>query len=444
MAKETKETKITEQSEIKDLRQLLVEKKSKNRNLLAGKYDISVLTDRERMYFRLMFPKSGVLYIKGEPGKAKSAILRSIADKLNLYYIDLRLSQIDETDVGLFPDKISLTNKVEKNGKIVEQVDNYLTHIVPEWAVIANNPEQISEKYKGTLINFEELNRAPLAVRNAALQLLLERQIGFRGFKFGENVFMAATGNLGEEDDTDVEEFDAALKDRLIQVRHDMEMDEWRDTWANKHVHSAILGFLNVNAEYYYNKPHGDKKEEVFPTPRSWTFLSDMIRENFGIRDNNYNVIEEAPLTEEVISFVAMTGHHYIGHANSLFVKYLWDVNKITIFDILGGDKAKNPAGYIKMSKPDKESMDRSKRSELLDKLKKVDITKLSEKQIENLKLFILDLKADEACSFYLKVLDDDYVDINSQDIDPAVLSVLSDKRFRKIKKQLEDSVNSV
>jgi hypothetical protein len=439
-----KETKSTEKTEIKELRKSIVDKKTKDKNLLVGKYDLSVLTDREQKYFRLMFPKSGVLYIKGEPGKAKSAMLRSIADKLNLHFIDLRLSQIDETDVGLFPDKISYTNKVEKNGKIVEQVENYLTHIVPEWAVIANNPERLNENYVGTLINFEELNRAPLAVRNAALQLLLERQIGFRGFKFGDNVFMAATGNLGEEDDTDVEEFDSALKDRLIPVRHDMELNEWRDTWANKHVHSAILGFLNVNAEYYYNKPHGDKKEEIFPTPRSWTFLSDMIRENFALRDNDYNIVEEAPLTDEVIRFIAGSGHHYIGHANSLFVKYLWDVNKITIFDILGGEKGKNSEGYIKMSKNDKESMDRSKRSELLEKLKNVDITKLKEKQIENLKLFILDLKADESCSFYLKVLDDDYDDINAKDIDPAVLSVLSDKRFTKIKKQLEDSVNSV
>lgn len=441
----TEKQKSTEQSEIKELRQTLVDRKSRASNMLGGKYDISVLTERETTYFRLMYPKSGVLYIKGEPGKAKSAILRSIADKLNLYYIDLRLSQIDETDVGLFPDKKACTMKYERpDGSIREEEENFLTHIIPEWAVIANNPKQLSENYEGTLINFEELNRAPLAVRNAALQLLLERQIGFRGFKFGDNVFMAATGNLGEEDDTDVEEFDAALKDRLIQVRHDMEMDEWRDTWANKHVHSSILGFLNVNAEYYYNKPHGDKKEEVFPTPRSWTFLSDMMRENFAVRNENNEVLEEAPLTEELIRFVANTGHYYIGHANSLFVKYLWDVNKITIFDILGGEKAKNPAGYVKMSKSDKDSMDRSKRSELLDKLKKVDITKLADKQIENLKLFILDLKADEACSFYLKVLDDDYDDINAQDIDPAVLSVLSDKRFRKIKKQLEDSVNSV
>jgi Cdc6-like AAA superfamily ATPase len=92
---------------ISRIKESLLEKKEKNsKNLFLGKYDLSVLTQREEEYFRQMIPKSGVIYIKGEPGKAKTAILESIARKLNLYYIDLRLSQIDETDVGLYPDKV--------------------------------------------------------------------------------------------------------------------------------------------------------------------------------------------------------------------------------------------------------------------------------------------------------------------------------------------------
>jgi hypothetical protein len=446
MAEKKKSQGIEIASEFRQ--QLLANKKAKYpSSMVAGKYDVSKLTKREEEYFRIALARSGVLYIKGEPGLAKSAILRSIADKLDLFYIDLRLSQIDETDVGLFPDKIELDVKYTKSDGSVEiGKQNFLTHIIPEWAHLANNPKTVDKRFKGTFINFEELNRAPLAVRNAALQLLLERQIGFRGFKFADNVFMAATGNLGDEDDTDVEEFDAALKDRLIQVRHDMDFQEWRDTWATKgiNVHSGIIGYIQANPEHYYSKPTGENKSDVFPTPRSWTFLSDMMKENFGQRDADLNVIAEPELTQELLGFVMRVAHSYVGTASVTFCKYLKDVNKLTIYDVLGLEGCKYKGGYKNFSKNIKETIDRSKRSELLDKLKKVDITSLEEHTIENLKLFILDLKIDEACSFYLKVLDDDYDDINADDIDPAVLSILNDRRFKKIKSELQDSVNSV
>ena len=64
---------------------------------------LSTLTKREQSYFRMMWGKSGVLYITAKPGVAKSAIARSIAQKMNFRYMDIRLSMVDETDVGLYP-----------------------------------------------------------------------------------------------------------------------------------------------------------------------------------------------------------------------------------------------------------------------------------------------------------------------------------------------------
>ena len=61
------------------------------------------LSKREQDYFKLMRGQSGVLFIKAEPGVAKSAIMRSIAQKLDMQYFDVRLSMVDEIDVGLFP-----------------------------------------------------------------------------------------------------------------------------------------------------------------------------------------------------------------------------------------------------------------------------------------------------------------------------------------------------
>ena len=169
---------------------------------------MKLLTPREKKYFMMMYPKSGVLYITSKPGIAKSAISRNIAEVMGYDYLDVRLSMNDESDF-----KFPFLRDLDWNGDIFKVSGT----AVPEWAFKSN--------LKPTIIHFEELNRAPLLVRNAALQILLERQIG--DFKFNDNVLMIASGNLGDEDGTDVDDFDNALNNRLIHVTHTLGADEW-------------------------------------------------------------------------------------------------------------------------------------------------------------------------------------------------------------------------
>jgi hypothetical protein len=327
------------------------------------------------------------------------------------------------------------------DGVITKRKQNFLTHIIPEWAEIANNPQSIDKNYVGTLIVFEELNRAPLSVRNAALQLLLERRIGFRGFEFNENVFMASTGNLGVEDGTDVDEFDAALKDRLIPIKHEMERLEWVETWASHdlNIHSSIIDYLQVNPDQYYIRPSSEKKDDRYPTPRSWTFLSDMMKENFGIRNEKGEIIAEPEINRELIQFVMRVASRYIGSASTTFWNFLRDTKRLTIDDVLGRNGGK---GYSKFNKDEIDfCKDRSKSSELLNKFKNIDINDLDEEHQENLKLFILSLNMEERVSFYLKVMDKDYDDIENEEGKPAVISILQDPRFLKILDKIEESV---
>ena len=188
---------------------------------------LSGLTLKERKYFSIMWAKYGVLNITSKPGVAKSAIGRAIADKMNFRYMDIRLSMVDETDVGLYPN----VSEVVVDGKPVRCLD----FVVPRWAIEANK--------QPTIIHFEELNRASQQVRNAALQILLERQIG-TDFKFNDNVLMMSSGNLGDEDGTDVEEFDNALNNRLIHINHTLGVDEWLEGFANEKCHPMIVGFI--------------------------------------------------------------------------------------------------------------------------------------------------------------------------------------------------------
>ena len=105
------------------------------------KRKFETLVPVEKKYFCIMNSKSGVLYITDKPGVAKSAIARSIAKKMGYNYVDIRLSMIDETDIGLYPDK----SVVNIDGKDIAVLD----FIIPRWAV--------ETKKQPTIIHFSAI-----------------------------------------------------------------------------------------------------------------------------------------------------------------------------------------------------------------------------------------------------------------------------------------------
>lgn len=367
------------------------------------------LTPKQKKYFKIMRGQSGVLFITAEPGVAKSAIMKSIADKLGFQYFDVRLSMVDEIDVGLFPYRKDMEiDLTDDSGETVKKIISVMSYAIPEWAYMAN--------LKPTIIHFEELNRAPLAVRNAALQILLERAIGTT-FKFNSNVFMVSSGNLGDMDGTDVEEFDRALNNRLIHMLHTLTLPEWIDDFANDNVHPVIVNFLKSNEEHFLHSydEKRSKSQNAYATPRSWTFLSDYIVSNFGMESNIRDFIDD----------IRDIGSGFVGTgANSRLIRYLDESLKFGIKDLL--------ERYDEL-KEQIESLNRDKKSELLNSLKQMNVMGLKDYQRENVKKFILSISDDEAVSFILKVLDDDYKYMKDNDNEnDAVEEFLSDDRFEK------------
>ena len=328
---------------------------------------LSLLTPKERKYFAVMWAKYGVLNITSKPGVAKSAIGRSIADKMGFRYMDIRLSMVDETDVGLYP---SVT-EVDVDGNSVKCLD----FVVPRWAIEANK--------QPTIIHFEELNRASQQVRNAALQILLEREIG-TAFKFNDNVIMMSSGNLGDEDGTDVEEFDSALNNRLVHINHVLAVDEWIENFAQDNVHRLIVSYIKAHPEQMYKTSDNAK---AYASPRSWTMLSEFIVTNFG---EDASPREFLPLLKEVA-----TG--YVGNSAMKFVQYCEDMLNISIEDVLNN--------YDKIKK-DLAKYNRDKNSELIQSLKEIEITKLNEKQLKNVVKFLENVGDDEKTAYLLYILD--------------------------------------
>jgi hypothetical protein len=352
---------------------------------------LSLLTPKERKYFSVMWAKYGVLFISSKPGVAKSAIGKSIADKMGFAYLDMRLSMSDESDF-----KYPYLEDLMSDGKLIK-VSGYA---VPRWAYEANQ--------RPTLIHFEELNRAPQFVRNAALQILLEREIG--EFKFNSNVILMASGNLGDEDGTDVEEFDSALNNRLIHINHTLAVDEWIGDFATDNCHKLITSFIKAHPEQMYKTSDNSK---AYATPRSWTMLSEFIVCNYGMDASPRDFL---PLLKEVAS-------GYLGNSAMKFVQYCEDMLNISIQDVLN-----NFDGI----KKDLEKYNRDKNSELIQSLKEIDITKLTEKQLANAVKFLKNVGDDEKTAYLLYILDN-ITDVTNPKLKKFLLEF--DELLRTIKK---------
>lgn len=339
------------------------------------------LSDTEKKYTRLMASQNGVPYIKGRPGEAKSGIARTIAKKLGINMVDLRLAEMDETEIGNYPQV-----EVDEETSV-----KYLDYIVPKWAIEANK--------QPTLLIFEEINRAPLPILNAALKILFEREVG-SNYKLNDNVFMIATGNLGEDDGTFVNELDSALNNRLIHVNHKMTVDEWIENFANEGVIPDIVSFIKANPASYYSTKASTAEHEAYATPRTWTMLSDNIKANFG----------ENPQLKDYYNYVADIGYSFVGVENTNFINFATDILKLSMDKILKSfDKYKD----IVLE------MDRSRKTSLIEQLKEMDVVKFTPKKLNNAIKFLECIHEDERVS-YLKyvyeTVDLKYVDPGSPD----------------------------
>jgi len=343
---------------------------------------LAKLSRREKKYWKIIRTNSGVLNLVGKPGLSKTSTLRSMAEKLNLKYVDLRLTTLDETDLGCYP------RVKEINGFDI------ISYAIPDWAWESNkSTKEVNEKtqrnYDGALIVFEELNRANITLRNASLKILLEKEIGTK-FKFNDKVYMAATGNLGADDDTDVEEFDSALKSRLIRVTHDLPMNEWLEEFANEHIHKDILYFLKHNPSFYY-PDFKNEDTDTITNPRTWTFLSDYIIKNFG-KDSIYNNYAEE-LTE--------VGSSFINSSTFLeFMRFTKEKNLISYKDIL-----KNKNDILK--KENFMKLDRDVVSRLLLEVKELNMLDLTKKEVENFTKFLGYAEEEQRVTFLFDMVSD-------------------------------------
>ena len=209
------------------------------------------------------------LFLWGPPGIGKSELVADIAKELGGYMIDLRLGQMEPTDIRGIP----FYNK--EVGKM-------------DWAEPIDLPdEELASQYPIVVLFMDEMNSAAPSVQAAAYQLILNRRIG--KYKLPENVVMVAAGNR-ESDKGVTYRMPTPLANRFIHQEMKVDFASWQE-WAVTHnIHKDIIGYLGSNKQDLYDfDPKSSSR--AFATPRSWSFVSEILSDDDGDEETITNLI---------------------------------------------------------------------------------------------------------------------------------------------------------
>jgi hypothetical protein len=209
------------------------------------------------------------LFLWGPPGIGKSELVEGIAQELGGLMIDLRLGQMEPTDIRGIP----FYNK--DLGKM-------------DWAPPVELPDaETASQYPIVLLFLDELNSAPPSVQSAAYQLILNRRIG--KYVLPDNVVMVAAGNR-ESDKGVTYRMPTPLANRFIHQEMKVDFASYQE-WAVKNgIHKDVVGYLSFAKQDLYDFD-AKSASRAFATPRSWTFVSQLLAEDSNDDDTLMNLI---------------------------------------------------------------------------------------------------------------------------------------------------------
>jgi hypothetical protein len=204
------------------------------------------------------FAKQRPVFLWGPPGIGKSDLVSGIAKELGAVMIDLRLSQMDPTDIRGIPFYNKEINKMD-------------------WAAPIELPdEEFASKYPLVVLFLDELNAAPPAVQAAAYQLILNRAVG--KYRLPDNVVMVAAGNR-ESDKGVTFRMPSPLANRFVHLEVRADFPSWEHWAVQNKIHKDVVGYLAFAKQDLFDfDPRSSSRS--FATPRSWAFVSELLDDN--------------------------------------------------------------------------------------------------------------------------------------------------------------------
>ena len=205
--------------------------------------------------------------MEGLHGIGKSNIVKQYAKENGYHLEELFLSHQEVGDLIGIP-------------HIVERGDNTITTwSIPIWLQRMNDA---SANNIPCILFLDELNRAPIDVRQSALQLVLERQIHEHHLPVLNNKRTLVIAAINPPDEYQVDELDPALLDRFLHLHIEADPKTWLEWARNENVNEIVRDFISEHPD----RLHWTSPEGISATPRSWAKLGDFM-------DNIVNIPHE-------------------------------------------------------------------------------------------------------------------------------------------------------
>jgi hypothetical protein len=219
----------------------------------------------------------------GSMGIGKSWIVKQVAAELNYHLIDLRLAQQEPGDLIGLPRKDAETHKT--------------VWLKPEWWPDVNG---------AGILFLDELNRAPVDVRQAVFQLINEWKMHTHVLPDNWTIVAAGNPDVGSYQ---VEQLDPAMIRRFVMLRVNADTDEWIKWAYSAGVDDLIIRFIGTNRNLLA------KEEEVelntIYTPDSYRMLDILMKANVIPKDATFEVIAGLIGTSAATAFIKFMDKEY-------------------------------------------------------------------------------------------------------------------------------------
>lgn len=218
----------------------------------------TVTSKEARRAIKTCFKKQRPVFIWGPPGIGKSEMVAGLCAEMGGHMIDVRLGQMEPTDIRGIPFYNKDVNKMD-------------------WAPPIDLPdEELAAKYPIIVLFLDEMNSGAPAVQAAAYQLILNRRIG--KYHLPKNVVIVAAGNR-EGDKGVTYRMPAPLANRFIHLEMRVDFDAWQEWAVMNKVHPDVVGYVSfAKADLFDFDPKSPSRS--FATPRSWVFVSELLKDD--------------------------------------------------------------------------------------------------------------------------------------------------------------------
>ena len=232
--------------------------------------NLTVTSVQAKKALRKAFNKKRPVFLWGPPGIGKSEIVVEIANEWgNTLVIDLRMAQMEPTDIRGIP----FFNKDLG---------------VMDWAPPIELPsEELAAQYDHVILFLDEMNSAMPAVQAAGYQLILNGRVG--KYVLPSNVVIVAAGNR-DSDKGVTYRMPMPLANRFLHLEMRSDFGSWQEWAILNNIHQDVIGYLSFAKQDLYDFD-AKSSSRAFATPRTWTFVSELLEEDDCDADTLYNLV---------------------------------------------------------------------------------------------------------------------------------------------------------